>query len=116
MPDDSETIALRSTIIGGNGYPDDYQVIWRGLPVGRIMKGTGSPNYVSQWWWGCTVYGQPQLGGDSGTGADLEDCKAQFKTAWVRVRAGLTDEDIATAHDIAEASSEALARYDRKRG
>jgi hypothetical protein len=30
MPNDTETIALRPTVIGGNGYPDDYQVIWRG--------------------------------------------------------------------------------------
>jgi hypothetical protein len=25
-----KTIALRATVIGGNGYPDDYQVVWRG--------------------------------------------------------------------------------------
>jgi hypothetical protein len=29
---------LRATVIGGYRYPDDYQVIWRGLPIGRIMK------------------------------------------------------------------------------
>jgi hypothetical protein len=39
---DSETIALRVTVIGGQRYADDYQVIRRGLPiVGRIMKRDG---------------------------------------------------------------------------
>jgi hypothetical protein len=31
MTDDDETIALRATVVDGNGYPDDYQVVWRGL-------------------------------------------------------------------------------------
>jgi hypothetical protein len=30
MPDDPENIALRASVIDGNGYPDDYQVVWRG--------------------------------------------------------------------------------------
>jgi hypothetical protein len=29
------------------------------------------------------------LGGDSGPGTDLEDCKAKFKIAWARIRAPL---------------------------
>jgi hypothetical protein len=43
------------------------------------------------------VYGKPSPGGNSGNGVDLEDCKAQFKTAWARTRAGLTEVDIAEA-------------------
>jgi hypothetical protein len=35
---DPETITLRATVIGGQRYPDDYTVIWRELPIGRIMK------------------------------------------------------------------------------
>jgi hypothetical protein len=31
-----------------------------------------------QWWWECDAYGQP-LGGESGAGIDLYDCKARFK-------------------------------------
>jgi hypothetical protein len=108
MPDESESIALRSTVIDGNGYPDDYQVIWRGLPIGRIMKGTGSPNHPPQWWWGCNVYGIP---GGSGTGIDLNDCKVAFKAAWLRIRADFTPSEIARAHRHAMA----LARYDRKK-
>jgi hypothetical protein len=114
MPDDPEKIALRAAVIDGNGYPDDYQVIWRGLSIGRIMKGTGSPNHAPQWWWECNLYGQSSLGGESGIGVDLFDCKAKFKVAWARIRAGRTDKDIATVLRYAEASEKALARYMQK--
>jgi hypothetical protein len=48
------------------------------------------------------VYGQPSLSRDSGQGTDLEDCKAKFKIAWARIRAGLTDRDIAKAQKCGE--------------
>ena len=48
MPDDFETIALCVTVIGGDRLPDDYQVIWRELPIGRIMKGSGRPHDEQQ--------------------------------------------------------------------
>jgi hypothetical protein len=38
-----ETIALRVTAIGGQRYADDFQVIWRDLPIGRITKSRGAP-------------------------------------------------------------------------
>ena len=66
------------------------------------MKSSGVPSHAAQWWWGCNVYGKPSLGGDSGTGVDLEDCKVRFKIAWARIRAGLTDADIATAYQYAD--------------
>ena len=53
MPDD-ETIALRITVIGGLRYPDEFTVIWRDLPMGRIMKSSG----VRWWWWGFNFDGQ----------------------------------------------------------
>jgi hypothetical protein len=115
MLDDPETIALRVTVIGGQRYADDYTVIWRGLSIGRIMKASGVPSHIPQWSWNCYVHGKPGASAD-GTGVDLDDCKVQFKVAWSRMRAGLTDDDIASAHRYAEASREALARYDRKRG
>jgi hypothetical protein len=118
MPDDPETIALRATVVDGKGYPDDYQVVWRGVSIGRIMKGTGSPNHAPQWWWECNdSYCRPPLGGgESGTGIDLYDCKARFKIAWAAIRSGRTDEELMRAFRNAEASAAALARYDRKRG
>jgi len=55
---------------------------------------------------------QAMQGGESGTGTSLG--KAYFRTAWARIRAELTDADIATAHRYAEASAEALARYQNR--
>ncbi len=36
MPDDPETLTF--TVIGGISYAHDYQVIWCGLTIGRIMR------------------------------------------------------------------------------
>jgi hypothetical protein len=52
----------------------------------------------------------------TGAAGDLVDAKAKFKEAWARIRASLTDQDIADAQQIAAASAEALARYDRLHG
>jgi len=95
---DDEAITVHVTKIGGTSYPDDYTVIWRGLPIGRIRKSPGLPAHVvDQWWWGCNVYGQPSLSGDSGQGTGLEDCKGKFRIAWARIHADLTEADIARA-------------------
>jgi hypothetical protein len=91
---DNETITLLATKIGGQTYPDDYTVTWRGLRIGRIRKNPGLPAHLDQWSWGCNVYGQPPHREDSGQGADLEDCKAKFKIAWARKCTGLTDRAI----------------------
>ena len=61
------------------------------------------------------VPGRPSSADDSGTGHDLDDAKAKFREGWASIRAGLTELDIARARHYAEASREALARYDRKR-
>jgi hypothetical protein len=88
-----ETIALRVTKIGDIPRVDHFTVIWRGMPIGRIMK-TGA----SRWWWGCNVDDRPAQDDDSGDGKNLDDCKAKFLIAWTRIRAGLTDEDIARGY------------------
>jgi hypothetical protein len=69
-----------------------------------------------QWTWSCHVHGRPQGGDDRGSAGDLVDAKAKFKEAWTRIRASLTDQDIADAQQIAATSAEALARYDRRHG
>jgi uncharacterized phage protein gp47/JayE len=51
---------------------------------------------------------------ESGDANSLDDAKARFRTVWEGIRAALTEDDIAKAHRYAEASAEALARYDRK--
>jgi hypothetical protein len=59
---------------------------------------------------------RPQGNDDRGNGADLDDWKLKFRKAWARIRARLTDQDIADAQQIAAVSAEALARYDRRQG
>jgi hypothetical protein len=38
-----EAVSLRATVIAGERHADDYQVIWRGLPIGRILRQLGVP-------------------------------------------------------------------------
>ena len=95
---DDETVVLRKTLIGGQTYADDYEVFWRDLPIGRIMRASGLPPHVQQWRWTCNFYGKP--GGGGGSGVDLDDCKRQFRATWGTLRAGLTDADIATAREM----------------
>jgi hypothetical protein len=40
---DAETLTLRATVIAGKCYDDDFTVIWRSLPIGRIMLAPGLP-------------------------------------------------------------------------
>jgi hypothetical protein len=102
MTDDSESVVLRPTVIDGQRQEDDFEVIWRGLPIGRIMK----PPYNPHWWWGCNVYGQPLAANDRGPGINFKDCQLRFKIAWTRIRAGLTEEDISIATWHAEKLAE----------
>ena len=96
--DDSESVTLRPTVIDGQRQEDDYEAIWRGLPIGRIMK----PPIDPHWWWACNVYGQPLTANDRGPGINFKDSQVRFKIAWARIRAGLTEEDISIAAQHAE--------------
>ena len=102
MTDDSESVALRPTVIDGQRQEDDYEVIWRGLPIGRIMKPPTDPH----WWWACNVYGQPATAGDRGPGINFKDCQLRFKLAWTKIRATLTEEHIEIAARHAEQLAE----------
>jgi hypothetical protein len=109
-----ETPTLRATAIAGERVADDYAVMWRGMLVGRIRLGNGAPHDQPQWVWSCHVHGRPQGSDDRGNAANLVDAKARFKNAWARIRASLTDQDIADAQQIAAVSAKALARYDQR--
>jgi hypothetical protein len=65
---DPETITLRATVVGGIRYADDYQVIWRRMSTGRIMRASGAASDKQQWSWNCYVHGRPSSADDSGTG------------------------------------------------
>ena len=57
---------MRLTVIGGKRWPDNFTVIWRDLPIGRIMLAPGLPPHVPQWRWTCNFYGEPGCGSGSG--------------------------------------------------
>src|SRR5258705_750841 len=81
---DNETITLRATKIGGQTYPHDYTVTWRGLRIGRVRKNPRLPAHLDQWSWGCNVYGQPPPRDDSRQGADFEGGRPNSKLTWHR--------------------------------
>ena len=96
--DDLETIALRPTVIGGVRQDDDFEVVWRGFQVGRMMKQADGPH----WWWACTVYGLPPTPNDRGPAINFKDCQVRFRFAWARIRPTLTEEAIQAATRHAE--------------
>jgi PilZ domain len=99
MTDDLDTISLRPTVVDGERQENDYEVIWRGMPIGRILHPPGEQH----WWWGCNVYGKPPTPGDRGPGMNFKDCQVRFKIAWAKIRDALTAEEIAAASRHAEA-------------
>jgi hypothetical protein len=39
-----DDLFLRPTVIGDDTTPDDYQVVWNDLPIGRVLAGrVGGP-------------------------------------------------------------------------
>ena len=114
MPDNFETIALRATVIGGQSYADDYAVVWRGCPLAGSCERPAcrltSRNGVGP----ATSMASPVATVDQAS--IWTTARRNSRKHGRTIRGGLTDEDIARAHRYAEASAEALARYDRKRG
>jgi hypothetical protein len=103
MADDLETVALRPVVIAGQVQTDDYEVVWRGLPVGRILKQPDSQH----WWWSCNLAGQPAVANDRGPAINFKDCQVRFNLAWTRIRPALTEQAIAVARQHADQQSPA---------
>ncbi len=113
MPD--ESLTMRATVIAGQRYADDYAVIWRGMWIGRILRGAGAPHGTPPWSWSCHLPGRPQGNDDRGNAVDLDDAKQQFKAHGRASARACPKPTSREAHRIAEISAEAFARYDRKR-
>lgn len=92
---DDEQISLRKMAFEGIPYDDDWLVIWRGMPIGRILKQSGIAWGRPDWFWSITIQYVNPRGLDRGVAADFEGCKVAFKAAWADMRARLSDEDIA---------------------
>jgi hypothetical protein len=84
----ADGLTLRATIIGGDTAPDDYQVFWSGMPIGRILKQPGVPMGRPNWHWGVAFPGRPQPSGHRGNCSDLDECERRFKATWAGIRAG----------------------------
>lgn len=98
-----EPLFLRPTIIVGQSGPDDYQVIWSEIPIGRILTQPGVPAGRPKWAWGVMFPHHPQLAWQRGIASDLEEAKQRFKLAWGAVHAKLTEADIEAArHQAAD--------------
>ena len=94
MPAPPDQLFLRPTVIAGTRYDDDYQVIWDGIPIGRILKQPGIPHSSPNWSWGVAFPHKPQQAWMRGIERDLDEAKKRFKLAWSGVHPKLTAEDI----------------------
>jgi hypothetical protein len=96
MTADPEALTLRPTLIGGETAPDDYQVIWDSLPIGRILKQpgvpVGGPTGIGAW--------LSRVGRHRGNCSDLDECQRRFKAVWAGIRAGLSAPDIEAARRV----------------
>jgi hypothetical protein len=101
-------------VIGGERCQDDYEVLWRGLSIGRIRLAEAS-SHSELWAWNCWLGGRPCKADEAVGGASLDDAKAQFRQASQRIRAEITEAQIARAKGYAERSAEALARVSAER-
>jgi hypothetical protein len=96
-----EQLSLRPTVIAGQRGEDDWQVIWDGIPIGRILKAPGVPNGQPNWSWGVILPNRPQQPWHRGMESGLEECKRRFRVTWTAILAELTAADIEAARTTA---------------
>lgn len=89
---------------------NDFAVIDAGDEVGRIRL--AAERASKTWLWNITIP-TPLRGRTHGTGADLEEAKADFKAAWSQARAQLSPEvyrqAMQTQRDAAERQTQKKA-------
>jgi hypothetical protein len=95
-------LKLRKTVIGGDTLDDDYQVIWDGIPIGRILQQPGVPAGRPNWSWGVSFPHRPQPPSHRGLCSDIEECKRRVKVVWGGIEPTLTETDIRKAREQTE--------------
>jgi hypothetical protein len=100
MPTDPDALILRPTNIGNETHPDDFQVIWRDIAIGRILRQPGVPVGRPNWHWGVAFPGQPQPASHRGNCGDLEECQRRFRAVWAGIRSGLSEADVEAARRV----------------
>lgn len=100
-----EPLSLRKTVIGGETAPDDFEVIWDGLSIGRIRRQAAAVG-AANWSWGLILAHMSQHDWMRGSGGDLEECKSRFRQAWSAVHDRLTETDVRQLREDEQASLE----------
>ncbi|MGW1422652.1 hypothetical protein ACWAT4_21360 [Bradyrhizobium manausense] len=96
MPDD---LTMRKTVIGGETAPDDYAVIWDGLPIGRIFR-SASVGGADAWSWSVALPNVPQPSAHRGRATSLDQAKAQFRIAWTDLQGQISYDQIRQARAL----------------
>lgn len=93
MPDD---LSLRRTVMRGETLPDDYQVIWDDLAIGRIFKSVAVGGRDA-WSWSCFLGNVPQPSSHRGREKSLDAAKKSFRVAWTDLQSNLSYDQIREA-------------------
>jgi hypothetical protein len=80
-------LSLRCSVVGGLAVQDNYDVIYRGYPVGHIARDTV---HSSRGPWSWSNARMPSEAGDRGHAATFEEAKAAFLAAWTKPNDPLT--------------------------
>jgi hypothetical protein len=110
----ADGLTLRATVVGGETAPDDYQVFWNGLAIGRILKQPGVPVGRPNWHWGVAFPGRPQPSCHRGNCSDLDEGKRRFKTVWAGIRADLSEANIKAARTVLEAADRRTTNFPQR--
>jgi hypothetical protein len=94
---DPDQLFLRPTVIGGDRLEHDFEVIWDGIRIGRILQQPGVPVDRPNWSWSVAFPHKPQASDHRGLCSDREECQRRFKVAWKAVHARLSPSDIEAA-------------------
>jgi hypothetical protein len=94
----TDDLFLRPTAIADETRPDDYQVIWDDLSIGRIYRDIGI-NGSDVWIWSAGLSVIPQQPRWRGRAGSLKEAKAAFKKAWDEIKPDLTYDNIKEARE-----------------
>lgn len=95
----ADDLTMRRTVIGGETAPDDYEVIWDELTIGRIFRSTGVGG-ADTWSWSVSLPNVPQPSAHRGRAGSLDGAKTRFRAAWNHLHARVSYDEIQAAREI----------------
>jgi hypothetical protein len=91
----NDVLHLRPTRFGTDpAITDDYEVIWRGMHIGRIFKHPGLASGQPDWCWEIILPNKSSPPHHRGVCTNIDECKGRFRAAWSNVRRMLTEGEI----------------------